>query len=60
MYTINDRANKELNKAKKALSAALLILEQMPEYNDRKSIYHNTTVKQVNTIITTLEMIRDL
>lgn len=60
MYTINDTANKEINKAKKAIHKAIDVLSDTPEYNDKKSIFHASTVKQVNTLITIMNLLNEM
>lgn len=60
MYTISDSANKEINKAKTAIYEALDTLSNTPEYNDKKSIFHASTVKQVNTLITIMSLLNDM
>lgn len=59
MLTISDRANKELNKARKALRNALDILTEEQAYNNPRDIFHATTVSDVNGIITAIESLRD-
>lgn len=59
MLTINDQANKEIIKAKRAISKAIDILVSTPEYNNGQSIFHNTTVYDVNRLITASKTLSD-
>lgn len=59
MMTVNEKANKELDKARKALRNALDILSAEQAYNSKQDIFHNCTVKDVNSIITAIEILRD-
>lgn len=58
--TINDKANKELEKALKALRKASDALIDTPEYWNNKATFHNTTVNAVNRIITATQILNDL
>lgn len=58
--TINDKANKEIEKALKALRKASDALIDTPEYWNKKAIFHDTTVSAVNAIITASEIIKEL
>ena len=55
MMTISEKANKELDKARKALLNALDALTLSDAYNLPSDIFHASTVKDVNRIITAIE-----
>ena len=59
MLTINDTANREILKAKKALAKAIDILTEERAYQERADIFHNTTVHDVNRLITAIETLND-
>ena len=59
MLTINEKANKEILKAKKAIANAIDLLTEEPAYNNRADIFHNTTVNEVNRLITSIEILND-
>lgn len=59
MYTISNDANREIMKAKKALHKAIELLSQTPEYNDKTAIFHNSTVYDVNRLITASQHLND-
>ena len=59
MYTIKDNANKEIEKAKRALNKAIEILAATPEYNSAGLIFHNATVQDVNRLITAAQLLND-
>ena len=59
MMTISEKANKELDKARKALRNALDILSAEQAYNDKSEIFHSATVHDVNRIITAIQSLRD-
>lgn len=59
MLTINEQANKEILKAKKILNKALELLESEQAYNNTSDIFHNSTVYDVNRIITVINILND-
>lgn len=59
MLTINEQANKEILKAKKILNRALELLEAEQAYNNNGDIFHNSTVCDVNRIITAIQHLND-
>ena len=59
MTTINEQANKEIIKAKKAISKALDLLGDEPAYYNNKDIFHNCTVYDFNRLITASEILND-
>jgi uncharacterized protein (UPF0332 family) len=58
MFTISEKANKELDKAQKALRNALDALTLSTAYNMPSDIFHEATEKDVNAIITAINAIR--
>ena len=59
MLTINEQANNEILKAKKILNKALELLEAEQAYNNKSDIFHNSTVYDVNRIITVITILND-
>ena len=59
MLTINEQANKEIAKAIKSLNKALELLEDKQPYNNKSDIMHNSTVYDVNRIITAIQILND-
>lgn len=59
MLTINEQANKEIEKAIKSLNKALELLEDEQAYNNKCDIFHNSTVYSVNKIITAIQKLND-
>lgn len=59
MFTINEQANKEIAKAIKSLNKAEDLLEAEKAYNNKSDIFHNSTVYDVNRIITAIEKLND-
>ena len=59
MLTINEQVNKEILKAKKILNKALELLTAEQAYNNKSDIFHNSTVYDVNRIITAIEKLND-
>ena len=59
MLTINEQANKEIEKAIKSLNKALDLLEDEQAYNNNCDIFHNSTVYSVNRIITVIQILND-
>ena len=59
MLTINEQANKEIIKAKKAIDKAIELLTQEPAYNYNKDIFHASTVHDVNRLITASQTLND-
>ena len=55
MLTIEERANKEIQKAKRALHKAIEILTQTTAYNSKSDIFHACTYSDVNKLITASE-----
>ena len=53
------KAQKELVKALRALNAAAEIIEALPDYNNRASIFHAQTVNQYNRIVTAAGIINE-
>ena len=59
--TINEQANKEILKAKKALVKAIdLLMEDGGAYWNNRDIFHNTTVNAVNRLITASQIITEV
>lgn len=59
--TINEQANKEILKAKKALSKAIdLLMEEGGAYWNEKDIFHNCTVFAANHLITASKIITEV
>lgn len=59
--TINEQANKEILKAKKALVKAIdLLTEEGGAYWKSSDIFHNTTVNAVNRLITASQIITEV
>ena len=59
--TINEQANREILKAKKALVKAIdLLMENGGAYWNEKDIFHNTTTHAVNRLITASEIITEV
>jgi hypothetical protein len=59
--TINEQANKEILKAKKALVKAIdLLMEEGGAYWNKKDIFHNCTVFAVNHLITASKTITEV
>lgn len=59
--TINEQANKEILKAKKALVKAIdLLMEEGGAYWKESDIFHNTTVNAVNRLITASGIITEV
>lgn len=59
MLTINDKANKEIIKAKRALNRAIELLTQETAYNNSNDIFHASTVHDVNKIITACQKLNE-
>lgn len=59
MYTISDNANKEIQKAKKALDKAIQTLTETTAYNNTNDIFHASTVYDVNRLITAISKLND-
>ena len=60
MLTINEQANKEITKAIKALDKALdLLMIEGGAYWSKSDIFHNSTVYDVNRIITAIQKLND-
>ena len=59
MLTINEQANKEIAKAIKSLNKALELLEAEQAYTNKSDIFHNSTVYDVNRIITAILHLND-
>jgi hypothetical protein len=59
MLTINEQANKEIAKATRSLNKALELLEAEQAYNNKSDIFHNSTVYDVNRIITAIQHLND-
>lgn len=59
MMTINEQANREIVKAKKALDKAISLLMDEPGYWNNKDIFHDCTVNECNRLITALELLND-
>lgn len=60
MLTINEQANKEIAKAIKALDKALnLLMIEGGAYWNKSDIFHNSTVYDVNRIITAIQHLND-
>lgn len=57
MTTINDTANKEIMKAKRALHKAIECLKEEPSYENERDIFHKTTKKDTERLI---EIIKEL
>lgn len=60
MTTINDNANKEIQKAKRALNKAIETLIQTPAYNNKSDIFHACTVSDVNKLIMASEKLNEI
>lgn len=58
--TINEQANKEILKAKKALAKAIDLLMDCGAYWNEKDIFHNCTVYAVNHLITASKTITEV
>ena len=58
MFTISEKANKEIDKAQKALRNALDALTLSDAYNLPSDIFHAATVEDVNHIITAILHLR--
>lgn len=52
MLTISETANKEIEKAQRAIHKAIEALTQSKAYNNSSDIFHNCTVADVNRLIT--------
>lgn len=59
MLTINEQANKEITKAIKSLNKALELLTAEQAYNNQSDVFHNSTVYDVNRIITAIQKLND-
>ena len=59
MLTINERANKEIIKAKKAINQAIELLTRETAYNSNNDIFHASTVHDVNRLITASQTLND-
>lgn len=60
MLTINEQANKEIAKAIKSLDKAITILTtEGSAYWNKSDIFHNSTVYDVNRIITAIQKLND-
>ena len=59
MMTINEQANKEILKAKKAIAKALDLLMDEQAYWNNKDMFHNSTVYQCNRLVTVSEILND-
>lgn len=60
IMTINDKANREIDKAIHNLHKALEELENTIAYQSKSDISHNATVSAVNGIITAINIIREI
>ena len=58
MFTISEKANKEIDKAQKALRNALDALTLSDPYNMPGDVFHAATVNDINRIITAIEHLR--
>lgn len=58
MYTISEKANKEIDKAQKALRNALDALTYSDAYNLPSDIFHGATVADVERITTAINALR--
>jgi hypothetical protein len=58
--TINDKANRAIDKAIHELNKALTELENTPAYQNKSDIFHASTVSAVNAIITAINKLNDL
>jgi hypothetical protein len=58
--TINEQANKEILKAKKAIAKAIDLLSEEKAYNNKSDIFHNCTVFAVNHLITASKTITEV
>lgn len=59
MLTIEESANKEIQKAKRALNKAIEILTETIAYNNKNDIFHACTVSDVNKLITACEKLNE-
>jgi hypothetical protein len=59
MLTINESANKDIEKAKRMLNRAVETLIKTIAYNNRGDIFHASTVHDVNRIITAIQTLND-
>lgn len=59
MMTINERANKEIAKARKALLNAFTILCDENAYSNESDIFHATTRRDADRIKAALDLTRD-
>jgi hypothetical protein len=58
--TINEQANREIYKAKKALVKAIGLLMEEGAYCNEKDIFHNCTVYAVNHLISASKTITEV
>lgn len=58
--TINEQANNEILKAKKAILKAVDLLMKECAYFERADIFHGTTVNAVNRLLTASHIITEI
>ena len=59
MLTINEQANVKIMKAIKAMDEAVELLMNEPAYNNNKDVFHASTVRDVNRLITAVEIMNE-
>lgn len=59
MLTINETANREILKAKRALAKAIDILVNTPEYESNYSIFHACTVNEVKRMVDAVNLLNN-